>query len=323
MRDISIYIITYNHEKYIGHALDSVLMQETQYNYHIYIFEDFSTDSTADILKDYINKYPDKIKCFFNSKNLGMVENSKKLWNYVGKDKADYIAILDGDDFWTDKHKLEKQVNFLEKNVEYLATVHNVQVVDGEEKEINNSGKYPFEKAHEVNLSDVLRCLNIGQSSSRVFRNVFKDMDKKIYEAYMAGENIGDCKLILLLATLGKIFYMEDCMSSYRYQLTGDSWNARQRGENTYIRNFRMCDDFQKFGRDAFGIEYNYDYRRNIIVGISLLNCVKNFTVENLKIFLLLFFEKENKFSTIKYIIVMGIKYIFCGINGSREIPII
>lgn len=323
MKDISIYIITYNHERYIEHTLDSILMQETQYNYRIHIFEDCSTDSTADILKKYINKYPEKINCFFNSQNMGMVANSKKLWSYLSKDQADYIALLDGDDFWTDKLKLEKQVEFLENHLEYVATVHNVEVVDGDEKEISNSGKYPFESAHEVVLSDVLICLNIGQTSSRVFRNVFKGMEEKIYNAYMAGENIGDCKLILLLATIGKIYYMEECMSAYRYQLTGESWNARQSGVNPYIRNFRMCDDFQKFGREAFGIEYDYDYRKNIIVGISLLNSIKNFTVENWKVFWFLFCKKNNKFSTIKYIITMGVKYIFCGINGSKEIPII
>ena len=69
MKDISIYIITYNHEKYIRHALDSVLMQETQYNYRIFVFEDCSQDSTADILREYSDKYPDKMKCFFNSEN--------------------------------------------------------------------------------------------------------------------------------------------------------------------------------------------------------------------------------------------------------------
>ena len=323
MKDISVYIITYNHEKYIRHALDSVLMQKTQYNYKMYVFEDCSQDATADILREYSDKYPDKINCFFNSENMGMLENSKKLWRNLAKDKADYIAILDGDDYWTDAHKLEKQISFLEENSEYVATVHNVQVVDGNDEIIVKSGKYPFEFAHDVSLDDVLRCLNIGQSSSRVFKNVFKDMEKRVYNAYMDGENIGDCKLILLLATLGKIYYMEDIMSAYRYQLTGGSWNARQQGINPYIRNYKMCDDFQKFGREAFCIEYDYDYRKNIIVGISLLNCIKNFNLENLKIFFFLFFEKENKISTIKYIIIMGIRYVFGGINGSREIPII
>lgn len=323
MKDISVYIITYNHEKYIRHALDSVLMQKTQYNYKVYVFEDCSQDSTADILREYSEKYPNKINCFFNSENLGMIENGKKLWRYLRKDPADYIAVLDGDDYWIDAYKLEKQVSFLEANDKYVATVHNVQVVDGNEEEIVKSGKYPIEEAHDVSLKDVLRCLNIGQSSSRVYKNVFRDMSEKVFNAFIDGGNVGDCKVILLLASLGEIYYMKDVMSAYRYQLTGDSWNARQVGTNPYIRNYQMCEDFQGFGREAFGIEYDYDYRKNIIVGISLLNCVKNFNFQNLKVFFYLFFKKENKISTIKYIFIMGIKYIFCGINGSRDIPII
>nr|WP_315149674.1 glycosyltransferase [uncultured Flavobacterium sp.] len=114
--DISIAMLAYNHEKFIGEAIESVLIQKTNYTYKIIIAEDFSTDSTREIVLEYQKKYPDKIKLILQDKNVGASQNNVDLLtNLEGK----YIAALEGDDYWTDPLKLQKQVDFLEANKGY------------------------------------------------------------------------------------------------------------------------------------------------------------------------------------------------------------
>ncbi len=109
-------MITYNHEKYIAQAIESALMQKTNFDYEIVIGEDCSTDGTREIVKYYAEKYPEKIRAIFNEKNLGMIPN---FINTLNKCRGKYIAMLEGDDYWTDPYKLQKQVDFLESHPDY------------------------------------------------------------------------------------------------------------------------------------------------------------------------------------------------------------
>ncbi len=113
---VSICIITYNHEKYISKAIESILMQKTDFSFDIVIGEDFSTDRTKEILIQYKRKNPEKIHLLLHTHNIGSLQNFiLTLTSCRGK----YIAILEGDDYWTDPCKLQKQVDFLEANPEY------------------------------------------------------------------------------------------------------------------------------------------------------------------------------------------------------------
>ena len=106
---VSIASITYNHEKFIAQAIDSFLMQETDFDFEIIIGEDCSTDDTLKIIKEYKAKYPDIIKLITSESNVGMMTNFiRTLEACSGK----YIALCEGDDYWTDTLKLQKQVNF-------------------------------------------------------------------------------------------------------------------------------------------------------------------------------------------------------------------
>ena len=113
---VSVHMITYNHEKYIAQAIESALMQKTNFDYEIVIGEDCSTDKTRKIVDTYAKKYPDKIKLILNEKNIGMIPNFIKTLNMC---RGKYIAMLEGDDYWTDPYKLQKQVDFLETNPDY------------------------------------------------------------------------------------------------------------------------------------------------------------------------------------------------------------
>ena len=115
-----ILMVTYNHEKYIEQAIESVLIQNCNFKYRLIIGEDYSTDNTLNICKFYQDKYPDKILLINNKKNLGLAVNYKNIFN---KSTAKYIALLEGDDYWTDPYKLQKQVNIL-RNDNSIGLVH-------------------------------------------------------------------------------------------------------------------------------------------------------------------------------------------------------
>ena len=118
---VDICLYTYNHENYIAEAIEGILMQQTTFAYRIVIGEDCSTDNTRAICIEYKKKYPDKFKLILQPKNLGAINNSFIVHNTCN---AKYVAILEGDDYWTDPMKLQKQVNFMENNIDSAACFH-------------------------------------------------------------------------------------------------------------------------------------------------------------------------------------------------------
>lgn len=113
---LSVGILTYNQAQYIRQCLDAVLMQEVDFEYEIVVGDDASSDSTQDILREYAVKYPGKFELLLGEKNEGISMNYKKVLSAC---KGKYIALCEGDDYWTDAHKLQAQVDFLERHADY------------------------------------------------------------------------------------------------------------------------------------------------------------------------------------------------------------
>lgn len=125
--DVSVIMLTYCHERYIRKALDSVLVQKTQLRYEILIGDDASQDGTQTIIKEYAERYPDVIKPIFHTESLGATRNANSL---IQKAKGKYIAELEGDDYWSDPLKMQKQWEFLESNPQYIGCCSKCIVVD-------------------------------------------------------------------------------------------------------------------------------------------------------------------------------------------------
>jgi len=122
---VSVCMITFNHEAFISQAIESVMMQKTDFDFEMIIGEDSSTDNTVSIIEKYAQKHPDRIRARCNSQNIGMVDNFIQTLNECG---GKYIAFLEGDDYWTDPWKLQKQVDFLESYSNY-AMLHTNKAV--------------------------------------------------------------------------------------------------------------------------------------------------------------------------------------------------
>jgi glycosyltransferase involved in cell wall biosynthesis len=114
---VSVWMITYNHQNYISQAIESVLMQKTNFDFEIVIGEDCSTDNTRDIVKDYEIRHPKIIKAIYQEKNVGAMANAFKFT--LPMCRGEYIAFLEGDDYWIDPFKLQKEVDFMEQNREF------------------------------------------------------------------------------------------------------------------------------------------------------------------------------------------------------------
>ena len=106
---VSVLMITYNQERYISQAIESVLSQQTDFSYEIVVGEDFSTDNTREVCREYQQRYPDKIRLLERDKNLGMAGNFLSTFKECN---GQYLAVLEGDDYWVNPHKLQSQVDF-------------------------------------------------------------------------------------------------------------------------------------------------------------------------------------------------------------------
>lgn len=203
---LSVCMVTFNHEKWIDKAIEGVMSQITDFHFELVIGEDSSTDGTRDIVKRYWTKYPDIIKPFFNETNLGLSLNFSQLLN---KCKGRYIAICEGDDFWTDPFKLQRQADFLENNPDCIICSHNFSKLDESSNNINTNGKYyqDFYYDQEKYLKDWMT-----QPVTCMFRNIFCDYTffNKEYDMF--------CDVILFYELLkhGSGYFMKENMSTFR-----------------------------------------------------------------------------------------------------------
>lgn len=143
---VSVEMITYNHAPYIVQAIEGVVCQKTNFPFELVISDDCSSDGTREICQKYAEQYPDKIKLLLPDKNLGMSENATFC---LSNCKGEYIAICEGDDYWTDPSKLQRQVDFLDANPDYAFCCHRFKIYDQEEGRWEDDYAAPYYKKRE------------------------------------------------------------------------------------------------------------------------------------------------------------------------------
>jgi len=237
---VSVCMITYNHEDYIAQAIEGVLMQRCNFRFELLIGEDCSTDATRLICERYSENAPDIIKLLPSEKNLGMMPNFiRTLQSCTGK----YIALCEGDDYWTDALKLQKQVDFLETNSEFYFCFHNDFVFN--EITGKNSTRLDQTKIdHIVNIRSAI-IQNNCPTASILFRN---DSPKISIPEWFVETAKGDYGLIILLSEKGLGKFIPETMSVYRLH-TGGSWTGMN-SENHFIENKKFYTSLSKYFDD-------------------------------------------------------------------------
>ena len=215
---VSISMVTYNHEKFIAQAIDSILMQEVDFEYEIVIGEDCSTDNTRQIVLDYQKRYPDKIRLLLPEVNLGAHTNAINTYKAC---KGQYIALLEGDDYWLSSDKLRKQVEFLDRNSEFTICFTNSLIF--REDNPQQSTLFLSNQAEVSTIENLLVC-NFISTPSVMYRNgIVRD-----FPAWYTEQGMGDWTLYILLAEHGKVGYIDEVMSAYRIHL-GGVWSTKSR----------------------------------------------------------------------------------------------
>lgn len=218
---ISIVCNTFNHEKYIAQALESFLMQETDVPFEILVHDDASTDSTADIIREYESKYPDIVKPLYQTENQYSKGVSITPEIQIKRAQGEYIAFCEGDDYWTDKSKLQTQYDFMQRNEQYSICCHAYSMVDKdgntleERFDLESDGVVPMKKLignqlevpHYATMFARAQCL---QGFERTF----------------LGSRCSDMIIRLYCASQKDIYYLSKNMSAYR-RFTENSWTVR------------------------------------------------------------------------------------------------
>lgn len=213
---VSVFMVTYNHEKYVAKAIESVLMQKAGFSFQLIIGEDCSKDRTREIVKQFARNYPDNIKTILNPENLGAQKNARNVFiACTGK----YIAMLEGDDFWIDPYKLQKQVDFLEANPEFglVHTDFNL-LLDEREKIITNYNQRKKVKIPEGYIFEDLLDppLPLIKTCTTVIRNKIVDFDSFYSVVLKRKWNLGDLPLWLEISKKTKIKYIPEATATYR-----------------------------------------------------------------------------------------------------------
>jgi len=223
--EVSVICVTYNHEKYIREALDSILMQETDFDFEVLVGEDCSTDGTRDILREYEANYPGHFVMYYRDKNLGATKNEYELFMDA---KGKYIAALELDDIWTDPHKLQKQYDFLEKHAEYIGVAHNFDIIDKDGRTIENDDNRRIKQYFNCpfSLQDFLTDGFVFQTGTHFYRNIFGD-GKDYSIIYTADRLIRDKTVLSLLLFRGNFYILPDTMSAYRRFFDEGAQNGR------------------------------------------------------------------------------------------------
>lgn len=264
---VSVIVLTYNHEKYIEQALDSILMQKVDFNYEILIGDDASSDKTVSILKKYKSRYPDIIRLFLNNANLGATRNA---YNLLLQAHGQYIASCEGDDYWTDKYKLKIQVDFLTNHSDFIGCTHRFTIVDENGNRKLNQYLSWVRQKDVFTLDDFAGMFLPGQPSTFLRVNLLKKYKVDISCLYKLHPNVGDKTMMLLYLKKGNFGLIDRNMSAYRqvYDSISSITGIICRNKAMFLKDdYRMLLNFKKLSPQK---EYIYNEGLNIIFAKSL-----------------------------------------------------
>ena len=226
---VSVLCLVYNHEKYLRKCLDGFVNQKTNFKFEVIIHDDASTDNSVDIIKEYETKYPDIIKPIYQTEN--QYSKGVKITNTIlfPRARGKYIAFCEGDDYWCDEHKLQKQYDVMESNSECHFCVHKVRIIEENGELLNQYypglalGAGTIKTEH---FMEILGNTYPFQTSSYFIR--MTDMKEYLNNTpeFVNVADVGDVPMMLYFGHLGDVYYIDEIMSCYRKSSVG-SWSSK------------------------------------------------------------------------------------------------
>ncbi len=257
MRDclVTVFCLAYNHEKYIRTTFEGFIKQKTSFKFKVLVHDDVSTDSTRDIIREYVEKYPDIFETILQEENQyqkGIDIEDEFILPLID---SKYVAVCEGDDYWTDPNKLQLQVDYMEKHPKCTLCVHNTEKIF---ENGNSTGTVfnPSRKEKNYNFDDIILSEPAAyfHLSSFLWRN---DTLRRKNPAFSM-DGIGDYPMALYFASIGYIHYIPRVMSSYRLNAVG-SWSSMMDSDikkkigqhKNIIEGFRSIDEYTKHKNSA------------------------------------------------------------------------
>lgn len=263
---VSVLLVTYNHAAYIRQAVQSVLAQQLDGGWELVVGEDCSTDGTRAILEEYAAREPRRIRLFARESNLGLSENLRRAWQEC---RGDYIAMLEGDDYWTNPHKLHSQVVALDAHPDWSMCFHRIEVA-------NESGSPPFLEPNEDNfptesgLTDILRRNFVGNLSTMYRRGIVPEIPDSLRRIVHQ-----DWPLHLLHARCGPIGYLPDVMGVWRHH--GESmWSSQPEA-----LRWQWIFEFYDLAEDLLGPEKRESVRAARLAAVQKLCADRERTLQS------------------------------------------
>ena len=245
---VSVCVVTYNHGKYIGTCLDHILRQRRKFRIEILIHDDASTDGAQEVIRAYQKRYPDIIKPILRVENQYSqgITNISGAFNFpraVGK----YVALTDGDDYWCDDYKLQRQVEYMEAHPECGFTFHSAKVVNEDGALVNGELMRPYHASRVVKPAELVDKAIGSPFASFLLR---REIVEKLPDYYVDCP-VGDRPLELMAADFGDSYYFDEPMSVYRFGIRG-SWTENQ-------MNGDYVEKQQKYAADMWKMYHRFD----------------------------------------------------------------
>lgn len=254
---VTIRCTVFNHEPYLRQCLDGFVMQKTNFKFEVWVHDDASTDGSPAIIKEYAEKYPDIIKPYFEKENQysnhydSFQEITYSPQFLLGK----YIAMCEGDDYWIDPLKLQKQVDYLEEHPDCTMCCNRTKLYS-EKKHTYIGENYCYNHDSIVKVKDVIYRSGLFISTCSI---IYRKEIRNNYPDYCRKCAVGDYPLQIMAAMKGRIYYFNDAMSVYRID-NPNSWMKKQKWHsvensnlkriNSMIRMFNgFADDFPQYNK--------------------------------------------------------------------------
>lgn len=263
---VSICCLTFNHEKYIEQTLLGFVNQKTDFLYEVLINDDASTDRTPEIIRKYAELYPDIIKPIYQTENQYSQGIAVSLTYNYPRVKGKYVAFCEGDDYWCDNNKLQKQFEALERRPDCSICVHNTQWIDKNGNFLK--GMFPQKNINEgvIPASEYIHTEIV--ESPWFFQMTSYFIRKEVIEAYLNGFrhpfSVGDLPLVLLSLEFGDCYYIKEVMSCYRKDSGGAMTSIRNSREKT-IKQYESFINGYKFFDERTKGKYSKDFQYGIL----------------------------------------------------------
>lgn len=259
---VTVIVMTYNQEAYIGKALESIAAQKVDFPMEVYVGDDGSTDRTGEVIRAFEQRYP-YMHGVIREKNLGMIGNVVDL---ASRARGKYLAFLDGDDYWTDENKLSEQISFLEAHSDYIASTTLIHLVNADGSANTELEPYMnFVKHETYTLEDFNSYVLPGQTSTLVIRNIVQEHLGTISRFFQYPNVQGDIVCMEYMLSLGKIQCFQKKCSAYRYMTAAESGSWSSKRDNHKAENvLYFCKglrSLEEIGREL-GLEVHFEDRR-------------------------------------------------------------